>query len=64
MDGERTSNLGAVDELVGCVDDALGGAVEGCECVGEEIKMAFVTFGALVDDLFELARNEITGDFN
>jgi len=57
VDGQGTSDLRAVDELVGSIDDALGGAVEGCECVGEEIEVAFVTFGTLVDDLHRLARN-------
>ena len=51
VDGEWAGDLGALDEFVGGVDDALGGAVEGREGVLEEVEVAFVAFGALVDDL-------------
>jgi hypothetical protein len=59
VDGERAGDLWAVHELVGGVDDALGGAVESGEGVGEEVEVAFVAFGALVDDLDWSARNDI-----
>ena len=51
MDDKRAGDLGALDEFVGGVDDALGGAVEGREGVLEEVEVAFVAFRALVDDL-------------
>ena len=51
MDGQGAGDLGALDEFVGGVDDALGGAVEGGKGVLEEVKVTFVAFGALVDDL-------------
>lgn len=44
----------ALDELVGSLDDAVC-AADGFEGVGEEIEMAGVTFGALVDDLMASA---------
>ena len=52
-------SLRTVHELVAGVDDALGRAIEGGEGVGEEVEVAFVTFGALVDDLEGSARNHI-----
>jgi hypothetical protein len=51
VDGQGTGDLGALDEFVGGIDDAFAGAVEGGEGVGEEVEVAFVAFGALVDDL-------------
>jgi hypothetical protein len=51
VDGQGAGDLRALDEFVGGVDDALGGAVEGCEGVLEEVEVAFIAFGALVDDL-------------
>lgn len=43
----------AADELVRCLDDAVGAADSG-EGVGEEIEVALLALGALVDDLEEL----------
>lgn len=51
MDGQGPGDFGALDELVGGVDDTLGGVVEGGEGVLEEVEVAFVAFGAFVDDL-------------
>lgn len=45
----------AGDELVGGVDDAVGAAY-GCESVGEEIEVAFVALGALIDDLCDVRK--------
>lgn len=45
----------AGDELVGGVDDAVGAAY-GRESVGEEIEVAFVALGALIDDLCHVRR--------
>jgi hypothetical protein len=59
VNSDRAGDFGAVDELVAGVDDALGGAVESGEGVGEEVEVAFVAFGALVDDLDWSARNDI-----
>jgi hypothetical protein len=42
----------ALDEFVRGLDDAVC-AADGFKGVGEEIEMAGVTFGALVDDLME-----------
>jgi hypothetical protein len=42
----------ALDELVRRLDDAVC-AADGFEGVGEEVEMAGVTFGTLVDDLME-----------
>lgn len=44
----------ALDELVRGLDDAVG-AANCLEGVGEEIEVASVTLGALVDDLLKLA---------
>jgi hypothetical protein len=44
----------AADELVRRLDDAIG-AADGGEGVGEEIEVALLALGALVDDLEELA---------
>jgi hypothetical protein len=51
VDGQGAGDLGALDEFVGGVDDALRGVVEGGEGVLEEVEVAFVAFGAFVDDL-------------
>ena len=51
VDGQGPGDFGALDELVVGVDDALGGVVEGGEGVLEEVEVAFVAFGAFVDDL-------------
>jgi hypothetical protein len=51
---ERSGDA-ALDEFVGRLDDAVC-AADGFEGVGEEIEMAGVTFGALVDDLTESAK--------
>jgi hypothetical protein len=54
VDGQRAGHeRAAVDELVGCVDDAF--AFVGFERgpgVFEEVEVAFVAFGAFVYDLF------------
>jgi hypothetical protein len=57
VNSDRAGDFGAVDELVAGVDDALGRTVESGEGVGEEVKVAFVAFRALVDDLNESAKN-------
>jgi hypothetical protein len=51
VNGQGAGDLGALDEFVGGVDDALAGAVEGSEGVLEEVEVALVAFGAFVDDL-------------
>ena len=51
MDGQGAGDLGALNEFVGGVDDALGGDVEGGEGVLEEVEVTLIAFGALVDDL-------------
>jgi hypothetical protein len=57
VNGERACDFRARHELVRGVDDALGGVVEGREGVLEEVEVAFVAFGAFVDDL----RKSISG---
>lgn len=52
VNGKRPRDLRALDELVRGVDDAFGLVGEGFEGVLEEVEVAFVAFGTLVDDLF------------
>ena len=51
VDGKGAGDLGALDEFIGGIDDAFGGAVEGGESVREEVEVAFIALRALVDDL-------------
>jgi hypothetical protein len=50
---DKRGSDAALDELVRGLDDAVG-AADCLEGVREEIEVASVTFGALVNDLMEL----------